>query len=148
MLTTTANNFDAVTAVTGYLAEIGVNVTIEVIDPNVSNDRWLGGSFEPLRYGGWNNPESLLNLLVVTDGLISAYSDPAVDALIAEQAATLDIDARNEILWQITDILREAPMAIYLWSEPLAVGIDEGRVSGWVPNPKGFVPVTNVTVTG
>ncbi len=154
ILATSTANLDAVAAVMGDFEEIGIRPKLEVIHHTIGNNRWLGpsfsdnrdGSYPGIRNSSWNNPESLLRLLVETDGIISVYSNEELDALIAQERITLDVDERNAVLKQISDLLHEDPFAVYLWAEPSRVGIDQNRITGFQPHAKGFILATNVSL--
>ena len=154
ILATSTANLDAVAAVMGDFEEIGVSPKLEVIHHTIGNNRWLGpsfsdnldGSYPGIRNSSWNNPESILRLLVETDGIISVYSNEELDALIAQERTTLDVDERNAVLKQITDFLRDDPFAVYLWAEPSRVGIDQNRITGYQAHAKGFILTTNVSL--
>ena len=154
ILATSTANLDAVAAVMGDFEEIGIRPKLEVIHHTIGNNRWLGpsfsdnldGSYPGIRNSSWNNPESILRLLVETDGIISVYSNEELDALIAQERVTLDIDERIAVLKQISDLLHEDPFAVYLWAEPSRVGIDQNRITGYQPHAKGFILTTNVSL--
>ena len=154
ILATSTANLDAVAAVMGDFEEIGIRPKLEVIHHTIGNNRWLGpsfsdnrdGSYPGIRNSSWNNPESLLRLLVETDGIISVYSNEELDALIAQERITLDVDERNAVLKQISDLLHEDPFAVYLWAEPSRVGIDQNRITGYQAHAKGFILTTNVSL--
>ena len=154
ILATSTANLDAVAAVMGDFEEIGIRPKLEVIHHTIGNNRWLGpsfsdnldGSYPGIRNSSWNNPESILRLLVETDGIISVYSNEELDALIAQERVTLDIDERNAVLKQISDLLHEDPFAVYLWAEPSRVGIDQNRITGYQAHAKGFILTTNVSL--
>ena len=154
ILATSTANLDAVAAVMGDFEEIGIRPKLEVIHHTIGNNRWLGpsfsdnldGSYPGIRNSSWNNPESILRLLVETDGIISVYSNEELDALIAQERVTLDIDERIAVLKQISDLLHEDPFAVYLWAEPSRVGIDQNRITGYQAHAKGFILTTNVSL--
>ena len=87
-----------------------------------------------------------MTFLSQTDGLVSVDSNPDVDALIDKQRVTIDVEERTQVLKEITDLLREDPCAIYLWSVVNIVGVDDTRTAGFVPHPRGWIPVTNVSI--
>jgi peptide/nickel transport system substrate-binding protein len=147
MIATDSRSESELALVMDNLSEIGVNVTLEIVDVATFNDTWTALEFPHLRYSDWGGPENVLDLLIRSGGIISAYANPDVDALIDEQAITLDPAARDAVMEQITTILHDDPAAIYLWGiqNLVAVGPD---VSGWEPNASGYTPVTNVQVAG
>ena len=146
LVATNTSSTDELNAIIGYLEDVGVAAELELTDASVFNERLLGGVFAPARYSIWNQPETFLDLLVETDGLVSVYSNPEVDALIDKQRVTIDVEERTQVLKEITDLLREDPCAIYLWSVVNIVGVDDTRTAGFVPHPRGWIPVTNVSI--
>ena len=154
ILATSTANLDAVAAVMGDFEEVGIRPKLEVIHHTIGNNRWLGadfsdnadGSYPGIRNSSWNNPESILRLLVETGGIISVYSNEELDALIAQERVTLDHVERAAVLEQITDFLRDDPFAVYLWAEPSRVGIDQNRITGYQAHAKGFILATNVSL--
>jgi peptide/nickel transport system substrate-binding protein len=148
MLANNTANTDELTAIMSNFSQIGVNIELEIVDSAVANERILGGVFAPLRYGPWNQPETFLDLLIKCEGLVSVYCNEDVDALIAEQATTLDPAARDRLIWKITDILREDAAAVWLWSSTTGVGVNDKQVTGFTIHARGWIPVTNATVAG
>lgn len=138
---------DEVTAIAAYLTEIGLDVEVEIVDPGVANERLLAGEPGMLRYQVWNNPHTFLGLLIKPEGSpYSAYSNPEVIALIDVQAAEMDVDARAEVLSQITDLMREDPASIYLWGSLSTTAWNGDRVQNFQPYSRGYVAVFNVAV--
>jgi peptide/nickel transport system substrate-binding protein len=145
ILATHATNLDTVVAVMGYFEEIGIRPKLEVINTTIGNQRWMAQSYPGLRVSSWNNPETAANLLFRTGGFVSVYSNPELDALLERDKITLDLDERRAVLKQITDFLHDDPFAVYLWTEPSRVGINQNLITGFQPHAKGFVLATGVS---
>ena len=148
ILATHATNLDTVVAVMGYFEDIGIRPKLEVINTTIGNDRWIADSHPGIRVSSWNNPETALDLLIRTGGFISVYANPEMDELIAKDKITLDLDERRAVLKQITDFLHDDPFAVYLWTEPSRVGINQDAITGFQPHAKGFVLATGVSFVG
>ena len=148
ILATHATNLDTVVAVMGYFEDIGIRPKLEVINTTIGNDRWIADSHPGIRVSSWNNPETALDLLIRTGGYISVYAHPDMDELIAKDKVTLDLDERREVLKQITDFLHDDPFAVYLWTEPSRVGINQNVITGFQPHAKGFILATGVSFVG
>ena len=148
ILATHATNLDTVVAVMGDFEEIGIRPKLEVINTTIGNQRWLAKSYPGIRVSSWNNPETAPDLLLRTGGLISVYSNPDLDELLARDKVTLDLDERRAVLKQITDFLHDDPFAVYLWTEPSRVGINQNVITGFQPHAKGFILATGVSFVG
>jgi peptide/nickel transport system substrate-binding protein len=138
----TCDRLDPVEAVVAQLGEIGVTVTIKPFEVSQFNDDWIAGRSNPLRasrLGFVTNPGMYLDFWIRTGGLVSLYSNPAIDALIADQAVTMDPAARAEILKQIGALSHEDPPAIFLWSSGYLNGARDGV--SWQPHVLGYLPV-------
>ena len=148
ILATHATNLDPVVAVMGYFEDIGIRPKLEVINTTIANDRWIADSHPGIRVSSWNNPETAADLLFRTGGFISVFSNPELDELLAIDKVTLDLDERRAVLKQITDLLHDDPFAVYLWTEPSRVGINQNVITGFQPHAKGFVLATGVSFIG
>ena len=139
---------DVLTALVDYFADVGVTAELEVIEPGLGNQRLLAGDYDPLFMSYWYPAETFFHFLIRCEGLISTYCNPDLEPLLAEEKVTLDIDARNEIIWQITDVLREEAPALYLWNSESTTGINTDKVSGWKSHARGWIMFTDVSVSG
>ncbi len=70
-----------------------------------------------------------------------------LEPLLAQEKVTLDIDERNQIIWQITDVLRDEAPALYLWNSESTTGINTDKVSGWKSHARGWIMFTDVSVS-
>lgn len=145
ILATHATNLDPVVAVMGYFEDIGIRPKLEVINTTIANDRWIAQSFPGIRVSSWNNPETAADLLFRTGGFISVYSNPELDELLATDKITQDLDERRAVLRQITDFLHDDPFAVYLWTEPSRVGVNNNVITGFQPHAKGFILATGAS---
>ena len=148
ILATHATNLDPVVAVMGYFEDIGISPKLEVINTTIANNRWIADSHPGIRVSSWNNPETAADLLFRTGGFISVYSNRELDELLAKDKITLDLDERRAVLKQITDLLHDDPFAVYLWTEPSRVGINQNVITGFQPHAKGFILATGVSFVG
>lgn len=125
-------------AVTGYLAEIGITVNLEIMEsgqyweleaakelPPLFGDSWSTGSGEALRrltgaLGGW-------------DAAYSSWSDPVLDDLLAKISTTVDRDERKALYEELQVYMQEDPPFIYLY-EPVAFEAVQDRVMDYKPH--------------
>ncbi|HEC62373.1 MAG TPA: ABC transporter substrate-binding protein, partial [bacterium] len=96
---------------------------------------------------GWGadypDPHNFVHPFMHTDGSFSAfqsYSNPAVDALIAEGIATVDPAKRQEIYYQLQAIYYEDVPSVGLY-QPLERRYERDWVEGWYYN--SVVPNSN-----
>ena len=138
---------DVLTALVDYFADVGVTAELEVIEPGLGNQRLLAGDYDPLFMSYWYPAETFFHFLIRCEGLISTYCNPDLEPLLAEEKVTLDIGDRNQIIWQITDVLRDEAPALYLWNSESTTGINTNKVSGWKSHARGWIMFTDVSVS-
>ena len=145
----TCDRSDLPEAVVGELAKIGVKATIKPFEVSTFNSDWSSGKTDPLRASrlSFSDPNVYLQLWLRSGGLLSRYGNPAVDALIDQQAAEYDVAKRAQVIGQIATQTRTDLPAIFLWSSPNLYGVAKS-VSSWSPTLLGYLPVTGVAVTG
>ena len=138
---------DVLTALVDYFADVGVTAELEVIEPGLGNQRLLAGDYDPLFMSTWYPAETFFHFLIRCEGLISTYCNQDLEPLLAEEKQTLDIGARNQIIWQITDVLREEAPALWLWNSESTAGVNTNKVSGWKSHARGWIMFTDVSVS-
>ena len=97
------------------LKEIGIDMTIKAVDVSVWFDAFVSGNFQitSAYQERTIDPDNFYSLVLKSGGPINTtgYSNPAVDALIDQAAASADDAARKELYKQIrTTISSEAPL--------------------------------------
>ena len=138
---------DVLTALVDYFADVGVTAELEVIEPGLGNQRLLAGDYDPLFMSTWYPAETFFHFLIRCEGLISTYCNPDLEPLLLEEKQTLDIGERNQIIWQITDVLREEAPALWLWNSESTAGVNTNKVSGWKSHARGWIMFTDVSVS-
>jgi peptide/nickel transport system substrate-binding protein len=138
---------DVLTALVDYFADVGVTAELEVIEPGLGNQRLLAGDYDPLFMSTWYPAETFFHFLIRCEGLISTYCNQELEPLLLEEKQTLDIGERNQIIWQITDVLREEAPALWLWNSESTAGVNTNKVSGWKSHARGWIMFTDVSVS-
>lgn len=138
---------DVLTALVDYFADVGVTAELEVIEPGLGNQRLLAGDYDPLFMSTWYPAETFFHFLIRCEGLISTYCNQELEPLLLEEKQTLDIGERNQIIWQITDVLREEAPALWLWNSESTAGVNTSKVSGWKSHARGWIMFTDVSVS-
>jgi len=146
MAVSAGDRTDVAEAIGGYLAEVGITVTVEEEDGARFNATWKDPEAAPLRLVTWRgifDPHTLLSLLVDTDGFLSRYGGESVQPLIDRAAEEQDPAARAGLFTEIFRLLRDDPAAIYLYDET-AVFANGPSMPDWTPRPDGYVLPTLV----
>ena len=138
---------DVLTALVDYFADVGVTAELEVIEPGLGNQRLLAGDYDPLFMSTWYPAETFFHFLIRCEGLISTYCNEDLEPLLLEEKQTLDIAARNQIIWQITDVLRDEAPALWLWNSESTAGVNTNKVTGWKSHARGWIMFTDVAVS-
>jgi len=144
----TCDRIDLVEAVQGQLADIGVQLNIVSSELQQFNDDWIAGATNPMRsarLGFAADPNIYLQFWVRSGGLLSRYTNEEIDALIDQQAATLDTDERVDLLRQIGQVSHDDPPAIFLWSMGSLYGKRDGV--DWQAHPLGYIPVFDTSAS-
>jgi peptide/nickel transport system substrate-binding protein len=148
-----ANSDDpaAAQAVIGQLSQIGVKVQAQTFDVGTFNSNWSqdkSGDMRMARWGGLQDPAVFLNFTTVCGGFLADQFSCDQDATnLAKQAAgTLDQDARAPLYSQISRLLHDDPMGIYMSSVLSVYGVGP-RVQGWRgPTGRDYLIPTNITL--
>ncbi|MET0438796.1 MAG: ABC transporter substrate-binding protein [Devosia sp.] len=123
------------------LAEIGINLEIEMMELNVYVDTWLAGNFDMAvaQNGGRPDPFPMYNRYFTKDGnllKVSNFVDDTLDTLMREGQAETDPAKRVEIFHKFENHLVE--QAPWLWlSTGYGYTAQLKTVSGFVPSPTG-----------
>lgn len=143
----TCDRSDLPEAVAGELAKVGVRVNLRPFEISQFNADWGAGRQNPMRASrlSFSDVNVYLQLWIRTGGPLSRFSDPAIDALVDEQAGQYDADERAATLRELGVLAREAAPALFLWSSPNLYGAGP-TVPGWKPHLLGYLPVTGVEV--
>ena len=123
------------------LAEIGVNLEIEIMELNVYVDTWLAGNFDMAvaQNGGRPDPFPMYNRYFTKDGnlvKVSNFVDDELDSLMKQGQAETDPAKRVEIFQAFESRLAE--QAPWLWlSTGYSYTAQLNTVSGFEASPTG-----------
>jgi peptide/nickel transport system substrate-binding protein len=135
-------------AVVGELAKLNVRATIRRLDLATFNDNWNKKLTSPMVSASWAglfDPAGGLNFWAKSDGLLSRYKNAEADRLIAQGASTLDPAKRAQTYAQLSKLLNDDPLALYLWTTQNLYGVNK-RVAGWKAHPRSYIVASGVTV--
>ena len=136
-----------------FLAEVGIEITISVIDEGTLTDRIYEGDFDMFIWGWYVDvdPTSILKVMT-TDEIMSwsdsFYSNPVYDEMHLRQQRIMDRDERQELIFEMQRMIYEDAPYIILSYDPELQAWRSDRYEGWVRNPRtGPVIYTNVVDT-
>ena len=147
------DNQKAGTMLKDMLEEVGIALTVSVIDEGTLTDRIYEGDFDMFIWGWFVDvdPTSILKV-VTTDEIMSwsdcFYSNPQYDEMHLRQQRTMDRDERRQIIHEMQRIFYDDAAYIVLSYDPELQAYRTDRYEGWVRNPRtGPVIFTNVVDT-
>jgi peptide/nickel transport system substrate-binding protein len=129
--------------ISGWLQQIGLKITFEVIDEGALEDRlwnYKGDTYAPdfdlylWDWDGYDDPGQTLATL--TTAQIEAWnepcwSNPEYDKLSVEQAAQLDPQMRKDLIWRMQQIMYEqTPWVVLTYPEHLEA-YNTDKWTGW-----------------
>jgi peptide/nickel transport system substrate-binding protein len=150
-LDTTAPLKEAAEAVAGQLKQIGVNVSVNVMELGVLTTKINNGECD-MYFNTWGDSAA--------DGGVTFYrhfhssqrekfkdtwySRPDLDKMIDAARFTFDFDKRRQLLEQtLKPIVEDAPW-IFLW-QPTSLAAAQATVKGFVPRADGYLFLNKVT---
>lgn len=123
------------------LAEIGIDLTIEMMELNVYVDAWLKGDFDMAvaLNGGRDDPYTMYNRYWTKAGNlqhVANYIDDELDSLMQQGRVESDVAKRKEIFAQFDRHLAEVSPWIWLYTG-YSYTAQQNHVSGFQPNATG-----------
>lgn len=124
-------------AIGGQLREAGIDAEVEILEWGLFINRLLAKDFATAAFWGAStvpDADAWLGAMLGTGAAYSVYTNPDLDALLAEGARTVDRDARLAIYQQAAELIHEQAPFIFLYQQVDVYGVTP-RVSGWTPSP-------------
>lgn len=120
-------------------AQVGVKVELQAIDPDALTALCCPAFDYDIMLWGWaSDPDPNLLLSVMTTSAIpdgsneTGYSNPEYDALYDEQGVQLDSTNRQEIIWQMQQIVHDDVTYIIPFYEQAVQAYRADRFTGWI----------------
>jgi len=138
---TTAASQAIAEAMVAQWADVGINISIQATEYAAFNATWADAAAPPLRLSTWSplyDPHTLLSLVYASEGFLSRYDNPDVDALITQAASEPNAEARAAQYRDLAGIMHEDAAAIYLWNLVEGYGVDDAA-SAWQPRGDEYV---------
>jgi peptide/nickel transport system substrate-binding protein len=146
---TAAEHNDVIDAVTGYLADVGVNVTIQEFELGQFNQNWMDHAQSMLWAARWGNtpdPQSI-ELFASCNGWITRYCNEDVTAHLEAARDTLDQKQREEDYAAASQLMHDDPLAIYVNTAAQVYGLGAG-IENFRPSPLLAIIVSGISVSG
>lgn len=123
-------------AIQGYLAEVGVNVDLELQEANAYWEREANKELPPLFVDSWSNTiseaYSRLEGAVGQDQSYANWSDQRLFDYLGQILTTPDVEARAALYSEMDNLMREDPPFVYLYYPQAFEGV-RNRVQNYQP---------------
>jgi peptide/nickel transport system substrate-binding protein len=124
--------------IANMLSEIGVNVSLDIVETTVYSQRgYSSGDYQMLHSGAADKPDSdfLMYNWFHSKGSYNTYSytNPKVDALFDQERAAVSNSAQRKILWELQDDLINDVASAFTYHTSDLMGLGK--------SVRGFVPV-------
>lgn len=137
-------------ATAGYLNEIGVNASVELIESGAFVDEYHGGGMTPAFFiGWWYFPAMDGDFIYVWNESSrpqSRWSNGEFDRLFAQSRSTLDETERARVMQEMGALVHEEAPAIFLVHPADVYGIAD-RVEGFVPRADRIIALDGITLS-
>jgi len=126
-------------AIAGYLGEVGIDITLEIMESGHYWDLEATKALPPLFGDSWSCPEGeahrrLDGALGGLDAAYSSWSDPVIDDYLDKIATTVDREERKALYEELQVYMQDNPPFIYLY-EPLTFEAHRTKVHDYHPRP-------------
>jgi len=135
------------------LKDAGITLELETLESGAYVDRWIAGTFQTAvaLNGGRPDPDGMYGRYFTSTGnlnKVAGYSSPELDALMAEGKQTTDPAERKEIYTQVSELLEENAVWVWLFSS-FEYTATTASVTGYQPMANGsFQFLRDVSLAG
>ncbi len=138
---TTGGRTDIAEVIAAQLGEVGIGITIKVLEYTEFNATWKEPTAAPLRMVTWGplyDPHTLLSLVFDSAGYLSRFASDEVDSLIRSAAAEPDEDTRAGLYRDLNATMSADPPVVFLWNLSSRYGVAP-EASAWQPRGDDYV---------
>lgn len=131
--------------VAAQLAEIGIDITVQVVESTGWVKLLLDKECSPMGFVGMAvQPDADVMLSIQRTGNISSYySNPEFDALLEQARTTFDKEERLSLYKETTEIHWDDPPGIFMYQQHDLYGV-RNDVAGWEPRPDQLILLRDV----
>jgi peptide/nickel transport system substrate-binding protein len=129
--------------ITGWFGEAGIKANPEAVDPDALTALVTPTGDYDLVIWGWGpdpDPDFILSVMT-TDQFVeggwsdSGYSNPVYDQLYMDQQTILDKNQRQQVIWQMQEMVYNDRPYIVLWYDYMLEAYRSDRFTGFVVSP-------------
>ena len=135
----------------GTWSQIGVATELQALDPDALTSVCCPTFDYDVILWGWGSdpdPAFLLSVMITdeipTGTSETGYSNPEYDDLYRQQAVTLDLDARRDIVWRMQEIVHDDVVYIIPFYAQNVQAFRTDRFQGWITDA-GKVELSDLT---
>jgi peptide/nickel transport system substrate-binding protein len=126
-------------AIVGYLSEVGIDVTLEIMESGHYWDLEASKELPPLFGDSWSEVSGeaynrLKGALGGWDASYSSWSDPTIDDYLNKISTEVDLEKRKQLYEDLQVYMQENPPFIYLY-EQFTFEATRTRVHNYQPRP-------------
>ncbi|MEU6710345.1 ABC transporter substrate-binding protein [Nonomuraea sp. NPDC046802] len=143
---------DVVQAIAGQLAQVGIKVEVELLDPAtfkgrlVSDNRKALGAMYFVGNSGWTmDASSNLQSFVRHDRRQSRWNNPKADELIDKEEQSVDQEMRGQAFGELQKMLIDEAPFLYLYQASILYAVSD-RVQ-WKTNANGTLAMATARLT-
>ena len=131
---------DAAQAIAASLGAIGINVQVQYNEWGTHLDKIVNRRTGDMFYLGWGpalEAYGTLAFLFVGESTYSGYTNPEVEAKIAEASKTVDPAARRQLWNDVQQMVYDDAGWLFLWQQHDIYGV--ANKVAWTPRPDEFL---------
>ena len=135
----------------GTWSQIGVATELQALDPDALTSVCCPTfDFDVILWGWGSDPDpAFLLSVMITDEIPTGtsetgYSNPEYDELYRQQAVTLDLDERRDIVWRMQEIVHDDVVYIIPFYAQNVQAFRTDRFQGWITDA-GKVELSDLT---
>jgi peptide/nickel transport system substrate-binding protein len=133
-----ANDKEACEAIAGYLQRLGIQVDLQVMEPNRFWDLEAKRQLPPLFFDGvgdrYQDPDQQLRGIMLPDSKWTSFDKPEFNELIVAGGSTIDQAERKRVYARLARAMQADPPALFLWQVRNFEGV-RTRVRGYTTRP-------------
>jgi len=139
---------DAALAIAASLGEVGITVNVQYNEWGTHLDKIVNRQTGDMFFLGWGpalDAMGTLAYLFVGDSTYSSYQNPEVEPLITEATSTVDDAARQELWYQVQQMVYDDAAWLFLWQQHDIYGV--ANTIDWAPRADEFLWMGDASAT-
>jgi len=130
------------------LKQLGMNVSLRVVEPGSFSNEWISGNFDMVFLGGWftdNDPARGPMYLFLGDTQYNVFGfvHEELQTAFSTARSNGDFEARKALAWDAQEIINDAVVAVWFYNANI-LGAATSKLMGYEHNGIGFLRFDNV----